>query len=138
MANFVTSNAVAAAGVKAQTDLADGGKLAVYDGTQPAGPGTAVTTQNKLVEFTLKSPAFGAPTAGTNKQTVTLDNPAAVAAALNGTASWFRIVDSSGVALYDGDVTDSSGNGNLKIGSTNVVQGIDVNIVSLTMSQPQK
>lgn len=138
MANFKIHYNVAKAGVEAKTDLADGGKLAIYDGTQPADPATAVSTQTKLVEFTLKSPAFGAAAQGTKKATVTLDLPAAVAATASGTASWFRVVDSSGNALWDGDVTDSGGNGNLKISATAIVSGIDVNIVSLTMSDPQE
>lgn len=126
-----------AAAAAATGALVDGGKVTIYDGAMPANPGVAVTTQNTLVEFTLKTPAFGAPTAGTNRAVITLDNPDPEPAVANGTAAWARVEDSSGDAIWDADVTDTSGTGALKISSTNVVSGIDVSIVSLVYAQPQ-
>ena len=134
---FKQSYAAAAAAVAAVTALANSGKVTVYDGAMPADPSVAVTTQNPLVEFTLKATAFGAPSAGTNRAVATLDNPDPEAAIASGTATWARVEDSSGNAIWDADVTDTGGTGALKISSTNVVSGIDVSIVSLTYAQPQ-
>jgi len=58
------SNAARNAACDAVVDLVDAGAAAgyfiVYDGSQPAGPDTAVTTQNALVTGTFSDPAFGA------------------------------------------------------------------------------
>ena len=135
MSNLKLAAAVAIAGCNAMVALTNGGKIAVYDGAQPADPSVAVTTQKKLVEFTLLDPAFGAAVDGGVGATATLNLPSAEPALDDGTATWFRVVDDADAALWDGDVTDTSGNGDMKISSTNVVQGIDVSIVSLTYRQ---
>lgn len=132
MSNIKLAFTVASAGCAAMCALADGGTITVYDGTQPAGPGTAVTTQNALVVFTLLDPAFDAPVDGGVGATAELNLPTSEPAAMDGIATWFRVSDDGGVALWDGDVTDTSGNGDMKISSTNVVEDIDVSIVSCT------
>jgi hypothetical protein len=133
MANLKISAASANAACAAMVALLNGGKLIVYDGAQPATPATAITTQVALVTFDpLEDPAFGAPSDGPTGATATLDNPPAVPADATGTASWFRAFDDAGNAVWDGDVTNTAGAGNLKISSTAVVEDIDVSIVSLT------
>lgn len=134
MSNLKIAPAMATAACAAMVALANGGTLAVYAGEQPGNPETAVTTQTKLVEFTFPDPAFGAPVPGGTGSTATLINPDPKAALTDGEASWFRISDDGGNALWDGDVTDTAGNGDLKISSINVVEDIDVSVVSLTFT----
>lgn len=128
---------VAIAACAAQVSLPDGGSLKVYNGSRPATPDTAVTTQTVLVDFTLPADAFGNPVDGSLGATATANAITPVQAAANGTATWFRMFDSSGNPLWDGDVSDTSGSGDAKISSTNVVAGIDVSVVSLTFLQPK-
>lgn len=135
MANLKLASAPAEASVVALAALANGGKIAIYTGTQPTDPTVAITGQTKLVEFTLGSPAFGAAASDAIRSTVTLNNPTPVAALATGTAAWFRVSDSGGVALWDGDVTDTTGNGNVKMSTTSIVSGINVAIVLMTYSQ---
>lgn len=132
---FAAATAIAACA--AQVDLTDGGKLQIYDGVRPANPDTAVTTQNVLVEFDLPTPAFGTPVDGASGATATANAITPVTAAATGTASWFRILDSADLPVWDGDVSDPAGAGDAKISSTSVVSGIDVSVVSMTFLQPK-
>ena len=133
--------AVAVAAAAAQTemidaDTPDGGFLQVYSGTRPASPDTAAAG-TKLVEFELPNPAFGTPVDGALGATAVANAVTPVAALANGTASWFRVTDNSGDPVFDGDVSDAAGSGDLKISNTAVTSGIDVSVVSLTFLQPK-
>ena len=61
--NTTISNDAAKAACDAVVDLLDAGagaaKVQIYDGSQPANPDVAVTTQTKLAELTCNDPAFG-------------------------------------------------------------------------------
>ncbi len=113
-------------------DLGTGaGILRIYGGARPAGPGTA-TTETVLAEVTLADPAFGAPATGVKN----LTDPAAVTAAATGTATWFRILDSGGVAHFDGKVTATGGGGDLTLSTTSLTSGLSVDITGGTITQP--
>ena len=109
--------------------------LVIYDGAEPADADTAITTQNELVEFVLPDPVFGAAADVAGGALVTANAVTEVDAAADGTATWFRIYDGDGNATHQGNVTDTAGNGNLKVSSTEVVAGIAVEIVSMTFRQ---
>jgi hypothetical protein len=132
------SNAARSAGVDAIVDLIDGGdgagKLQIYDGTRPAGPDTAVTSQTLLAEFTLNDPAFGDPSNGVK----TLDvDPALTTTGLDdGEATWARFVDSDGTAVIDGKVTDSDGDGDIKLNTTTISEGLNLSITSGSITMP--
>jgi hypothetical protein len=103
------STAARNAACDAVVDLVDGGagagKLRIYDGSQPAGPGTAVGAQVLLAEFTLADPAFGAAATGVADLDVTpILSTTGLAA---GTATWFRVLDSNNVAVFDGSAGTS-------------------------------
>lgn len=135
------SAALAILAANAQVGYIDQGagvaKLAIYDGARPAGPDTAVTSQNKLVEFNLPDPCFGAAVDGAQGATATANAITAVNAGLSGTAAWFRIVNGDGNPVIDGLVTDTAGAGDLKVSSTAIISGIEVSVVSLTFLQPK-
>jgi len=141
MANTKISNAVAIAQCNLLVDLLDAGagagKLRVYDGAQPAGPDTAVTTQNLLVEWVLGDPAFGDAVDANPGGRATANAIATVAAAITGTAAWCRALDSNNVAIIDGSVTATGGGGDLTLNSISIVEAVNQSITSWTVTQPE-
>lgn len=135
------SSAAAIAACDAIVDLVDGGaaggELIIYSGTRPATVDTTITDQTELVTFTLADPSFGNATDVTAGGVATLEDVAAVQASATGTATFFRMFDSDGNAILDGEVTDTEGSGDLKLSSTSVIQDIEVTIVSMTATMPK-
>lgn len=133
--------AVAAiAAANAVVDLIDAGaagNLIIYSGAEPATPETAIGAQVPLVNFELPDPAFGAASDTVNGGAATLNAVTPVDAIATGTATFFRILDGNDVVLLQGTVTDTAGNGDLKVSSTSIVDGIEVTIVSLVYAQPK-
>ena len=104
-------------------------KLRIYDGSQPAGPGTAVSTQVLLAELTCNATFAPAASSGVlTLNAITQDSSADA----TGTASWFRIVTSGGTAVIDGSVSTSGADMNLN--STSIVSGGTVSITSATFT----
>lgn len=103
------STAARNAACDAVVDLIDGGAsfgtIKIYDGTQPAGPGTAISSQVLLATFTLEDPAFGSASTGvaTLDATPILSTTGLAAS----TATWFRAADSNAVAVLDGSAGTS-------------------------------
>jgi len=132
------SNARRNAAAAGHTDALDSGTgpglIRVYTGSQPAGPDTAITTQTLLAEFTLADPAFTAGATGVR----TLDATPALATTglAAGTAAWYRALSSDGVAHFDGTVSDEAGAGELKMNTTTVSVGLDLQITSGSLTQP--
>lgn len=140
--NTTLSNAAAKAAADAIVDLIDvgttnaNGKLRIYDGTQPANPDVAVTTQNLLAELDLSNPAFGAAADGdpgglATANSITDDSSADA----TGTASWFRVVDRDENAIIDGSVGTSGAD--LNLGSVSITSGQAVSITSWTVTMPE-
>lgn len=127
----------AADGVVDLIDAGSGaGKLRIYDGTQPADPDTAVGAQTLLAELTFGDPAFGAaadanPGGRATANAITGDTSANA----DGTASWFRVVDSDGNAIFDGTVGTSGTD--LVLATTSIVAAVAINVTSLTYTQPE-
>ena len=136
---------LAAAAAIAQADAlvalidaaATAGKVVIYDGARPATPDTAVTTQNPLATFEMGDPAFGGAVDTTGGGQATANAIASVNADASGTASWYRVYDGDDNPIWDGDVTDTAGAGDMKVSSTTVVSGIEVSVVSFTFTQPK-
>lgn len=125
----------AAAGHTDAIDSGSGpGLIRIYSGTKPAGPDTAITSQVLLAEFTCADPAF---TAGATGVRVLDATPALTAEGLAaGTAAWYRAVSSDNVAHLDGTVSDTGGAGELKLNTTTVSVGLDLEITAGTLTQP--
>lgn len=128
------STAAANAGANAEVDLLDGGagpgKIRIYNGTQPAGPDTAVTTQTLLAELVLSDPAFAAAVNRVKTLDVT-PIPAGTGLAA-GTASWFRAVDSNNLAVLDGSAGTTGTD--LILATAEIVIGVSVEIISGTLT----
>lgn len=112
-------------------------KLAIYDGTQPTDPDTAITSQVKLAEFTLPNPCFGsATTGGGGGQATALGVPYTDSSAdATGTASWFRVVDRNGAAITDGSV--GTGTNDMVIDNVSIALGQTVKVNSWTFTVPK-
>lgn len=135
------ADSVAIAQCNAAVDLVDvgagDGSVEIYNGSRPANPSVAISSQTKLVDFVLPATAFGNAAAVTGGAQATANAVTPVAAAATGTASWFRVFDGDGAALWDGDVTDTAGSGDMKVSSTSIVSAVEVSIVTWTFTQPK-
>jgi hypothetical protein len=133
MTVFISAAARSAA-ADAVAALVDGGAAAgtlqIRSGTQPAGP-DSTATGTLLAELTLHDAAFGAAAAGVATLAGT---PLTVTAVASGTASWFRVLDSNGVAVFDGSVGVSGAD--LLVNTVTVSTGLDVEISDGTMTMP--
>ncbi len=136
------STAARNAEVAAVRDVIDAGsgagRLRIYSGSQPAGPGTA-PSGTLLVEVVLNDPSFGAPATGTITagQSPALSGTGLAA----GTAGWARIVDSTeaagtGLGVVDMSVSATGGGGDLQLATTTISVGLAVPVTSLTITQP--
>ena len=101
-------------------------KFQIYDGTRPA-TGAAITTQVKLVEFTLGTPFASAASNGV----LTFNLPANVTGLAAGTASWARIVKSDGTTF----VMDLSHGTDFTLNTTTVSVGLTVQITSAAITE---
>ena len=102
------SDALAVSACNATVDAIDAsgsGTITFYDGTQPAGPDDAVTTQNALAVVTFGNPAFGAAAMVANINAVASVNPStAETNTVAGTCTWARVEPGVGAAVMDGNV----------------------------------
>lgn len=136
------STAARNAAADAVVDLVDGGagagRIRVYTGSQPAGPGSTATG-TLLAEFTLNDPAFGASSSGV--ATLDVDPALTTTGVAAGTAGWFRLLDSTeagstGLGVVDGTVTATGGGGQLELATTTISVGLTVTITSGTVTMP--
>lgn len=106
---------------------AGAGFLRIYDGTRPATGGTATTL---LAELTFSDPSFAAATGGVLTANSITDEASAPA---TGTATWFRVTDSDGNAVLDGDVGTSGSD--LNLNSTSITTGATVSVTSFVITE---
>jgi hypothetical protein len=107
------------------------GLLRVYNGTRPANPGTAITSQTMLVELTTNATAFAPAASGGVLTANAISNGTAAA---TGTASWFRLFQSNGTtAIIDGDVGTSGSD--LNLNNTSIATGQTVSVTSFAITE---
>ncbi len=131
--NVLISTAARNAAVDATTalfNIGGAGTINVYDGTQPAGPGTAVTTQNLLVTLTFSATSFSSGSAGV----ATANAITSGTAGANGTPAWSRWKSGAGTAVIDCTVGTSGCDINLS--SATIASGNTVSISALTLTHP--
>lgn len=103
----------------------------IYDGAQPAGPGTAVGAQVVLADLTCNATAFAAAAASgvLTANAITQDSSADA----TGTAAWFRILKSDNTtACIDGTVGTSGAD--LNLNSTSITSTAIVQITAATFT----
>ena len=114
--------------ITALIDAGTAGFLRVYTSPRPATGGAATTL---LAELTMNVTSFevaGTTTAGAMTANAITGETSATA----GTASWFRIVDSAGAAVVDGDVGTSGSD--LNLNTTVIGAGVTVDVTSLVLT----
>jgi hypothetical protein len=119
----------------ALVDLVDAGSGAgtakVYTGTKPAGPGTAIGAQVLLGTLTLSDPAFGSFASGVGTASAVTSDTTADA---TGTATWFRVLDSNNVAIWDG--TCGTSDADMILDSVSIIAGGTIAVSSWTITMP--
>ncbi len=106
-----------------------GGFLRLYSGTRPSTGGTATTL---LAELQFSNTAF-APASG-GVLTANAISPD-VSANANGTATWFRVVDSTGSFVFDGDVGLVGSGADLELNTTTISVGLAVAVTSFVITE---
>lgn len=110
-------------------------KLVIYAGTIPDNPDIDVSAGD-LATFELPNPAFAAAVFANNGGYIALNTTPPVKATASGTASFFRLLNGEGKCVCQGTVTDTKGDGDVKVSSTAIIAHIDVTIVSFTLTYP--
>jgi hypothetical protein len=108
-----------------------GGGLKIYSGTQPASPSVA-PTGTILSEHTLSYPCGTATSGVLVFDGITDDNFANA----TGVATWARFFDSTGAAVADCSVSVSTGSGDIKMNTVNIVENGPVRFTSLQWTMP--
>tara|TARA_R110000772_G_scaffold109924_1_gene213280 strand:- start:104 stop:499 length:396 start_codon:yes stop_codon:yes gene_type:complete len=111
------------------SDAADAGttgaKLTIYSGTRPATGGTVTTA---LITLPMQTIGFNAPSGGV----MTAKAISAVNIATSGTASWFRLTDSSNAFVCDGSVATSGSD--MTVPTTSFTAGVTLTVTSLVLT----
>lgn len=128
------STAAANACVDALTALIDGGPGAgtvqIRTGAEPATV-AATATGTLLGTLTLGDPSFGAASSGVATAAAVTGDSSADA---TGTAGWFRVFDSTGTAVEQGNITATGGGGDMTLDSVAIVAGGTINVSSWTIT----
>lgn len=118
------------AGLDAALALVNGGKLRIYDGTQPTDADTALGAQNLLSTLLLNATAFAAASGGiATANAIASDTNAAA----TGTASWGSLLNSSNIRKLDFSVGTSGAD--LNFNSVAIQSGATVAVTSATVTQ---
>lgn len=112
-------------------DVGGAGSIKIYTGTQPAGPGTAVSAQVLLGTLPLSATAFGSASSGVATAAAITSDTTADA---TGTATWFRAASGAGTAVIDGSVGTSSAD--LILDSVSIIAGGTIAVTSWTITMP--
>ena len=116
--------------IKTAIDAGAAGLLRIYDGSRPATGGAAT---NLLAELTFNDPSFPSATSGViTASAITQDSSANA----SGTATWFRVVDSTGTFVMDGNVGTTGSDLNLTTVSIVITQPVSVTSFVLTEGNP--
>jgi hypothetical protein len=112
-------------------DLGASPLVKVYDGSQPAGPGTAITTQTLLGTLTCSATPAPATSNGViTFNAITQDSSADA----TGTAAWYRLTTSGGTAIVDGTVGTSGAD--LNLNTTTIAALGPISVSSFTYTMP--
>lgn len=110
---------------------AGAGTIKIYDGTKPAGPNTAITTQVLLATFNLGVTSYGAAASGVATMAGTPLSTTGLAAS---TAAWFRIADNTGDPVLDG--TCGTSGQDLNLNTLTISVGVNIQVTSGTITAP--
>ena len=127
--NTQLSRSSVEAQAQALANLFSDGYLRIYAGEQPVDGDTASSGATLLAELRFAPIAFQSVTNGV----MVANTIAPVVASDNGSASWFRALESDGTtSILDGSIGTSDAN--LVLGTTTISQGLIVNVSSFIHS----
>lgn len=124
--NATPRNAMVSALIAALDAGSGPATVQIRSGTRPANV-TVAATGTLLVTVTLNDPSFGTPANGVAAITTTPANPTGTAVAA-GTASWARVFDSDGNAIFDAGVGTTGQE--FLVNTTNVLVGSVLNLTA--------
>jgi hypothetical protein len=121
----------------AVADLVDSGPgpglLRIYTGSQPASADLAPIGA-LLATFTTNDPAFG--TSGTGTANLIVAPAISSIGIAPGDAGWFRLLDSTGVTVFDGSVTAPGGGGDMIMNTVTVSVGLALQLTAGSITTP--
>lgn len=121
------------AATNAVVDLTDaGGSIKIYSGAMPAA--SAAATGTLLASITTPSNWFGASSDGTAQASSVVSGSSGAA---NGTAGYFRMCDSGGSVVWQGEVGTVGSGKALELNTTAIVTTMGVTITRLTYTTPE-
>ena len=122
MSNTRVSNLASIAGLDALLDELDTGGAGTIEFRTGAPPATCESADSGtlLATLTLNVTAFQGATDGTDKATANANSITSETNATAGTAAHFRAKNGSGTVIIQGDVTSTSGGGDIEL-DTNVI-----------------
>ena len=124
------SNAAASAAANAVCALANGAKLRLYDGTQPATADTAIVAQNILSEHALGNPDEPGAVNGVATFSAIGDD---TDANNTGNATWFSVWNAADNArLFDGSVGVTGSGSDIEMPTVAIQQHATVSVTSFS------
>lgn len=109
------------------------GTAQIRTGTKPASVSLSATG-TLLGTLTLSDPAFNPAALGVAMANPVTGDPTADE---TGTAEWFRVFDSEGVAVMDGTITEAGDGGDMILDDVNIIAGGTINISAWTVTMPE-
>lgn len=107
------------------------GTIQIRTGAQPATANDPATG-TLLATFTLADPSFGTAVAGVAALDAT--PPLSTSGVADGTAGWFRMLDSTGATVLDGAVGIAGQQ--LNLNTTTIATGVTIEITSGNITMP--
>lgn len=113
--------------------IGNSAQLTIYNGTQPASPDTAISTQTALVTCTCNAGGFGSASGGVLTASAISSGTGAAGAGAGTSGTWFRLWKSDGTTpVADGTVGTSGCDLNLV--NASIAQNQTVSITSFTLT----
>jgi hypothetical protein len=141
MANTRISNAAAIAGLDALLDLIDVGGTGTIEIRTGAPPATCETADSGtlLGTLTFAATAFAGAVDGTDKAVAsrTASITGDSSADTGGTAAHFRSKSGGGTVVIQGDITATSGGGDLELDTVTVTAGDTIDITAYDVEFPE-
>lgn len=109
------------------------GTITLYTGVQPTNADQQGDGKTLLARLTFSSPAAGPSMAGVLTFNAVAEESEAPA---TGRATWARIANGSGGAVFDCDVTGPGEGGTMEINTTEIAQGGPVRLRNVIISFP--
>ena len=123
----------------ATSGASDGAQVRVLSAPVPADP-DAAETGTLLAQFTLGTPAYGAPSDDGTTASVTANAIGTVNALTNGTAAYYRqtAAGDPGIVHLQGTVTVTGGGGDMQFDDINFTAGEPLTVSSYVYQRPQE